>query len=321
VLGPNADKEMAYGGGSSGVKCPYEITPLQGIKEKCRGKVEISNSPIDSDIAIIVAGFNHDRGMDSEFEDRKWFNLPEDQIKLINKVVDENSNTIVILINGGPIGMEDWINKVPVVVEAWYPGMEGGHAIANILFGDVNPSGKLPVSFPKKISDSPAHKSAKTYPGNDKVYYDEGVFVGYRYFDKYNMEPLFPFGYGLSYTEFFYENLKIDRYKFTKGQEINISMDIINSGSYPGSEVVQLYIQDIESSVERPIKELKGFKKVYLKPNEKVTLKFELSEEDFAYYDESISSWRIEEGTFNLLIGSSSRDIRLQAQVEYISSK
>ncbi|MGB5911679.1 MAG: glycoside hydrolase family 3 C-terminal domain-containing protein [Promethearchaeia archaeon] len=319
VLGPNVDKKMAYGGGSSGIQCPYEITPLQGIKEMCKEKVEINNSPADADVAIIVAGFNHDRGMDSEFVDRKWFNLPEDQIRLINKVVNQNSNTIVILINGGPIGMEDWIDKVPVLVEAWYPGMEGGHAIANIIFGDVNPSGKLPVSFPKRLTDSPAHKSSKTYPGNDKVYYEEGIFVGYRYFDNYNIEPLFPFGYGLSYTEFNYENLKIDKFKFTKGERINISIDIINSGGYYGAEIVQLYIQDIESSVERPIKELKGFKKVNLKPNEKSTLKFELSEEDFAFFDESINSWRTEKGLFNVLIGSSSRDIRLQAQVEYIS--
>ncbi|MHA2429502.1 MAG: beta-glucosidase, partial [Promethearchaeota archaeon] len=320
ILGPNVDKKMSYGGGSSGIQCPYEITPLQGIKEKCKEKVEINNSPADADVAIIVAGFNHDRGMDSEFVDRKWFNLPEDQIRLINKVTDENSNTIVILINGGPIGMEDWIDKVPVLVEAWYPGMEGGHAIANILFGDVNPSGKLPVSFPKKLSDSPAHKSLKTYPGNDKVYYQEGIYVGYRYFEKYNIEPLFPFGYGLSYTEFIYENLEIDKFKFAKGEVINISIDIINSGEYPGAEIVQLYIQDFESSVERPIKELKGFKKVYLKPHEKNNLKFELCEEDFSFFDESINSWRIEKGFFNILMGSSSRDIRLQAQVEYISS-
>ncbi len=321
ILGPNVDKKMSYGGGSSGIKCPYEITPLQGIKEFCKEKVEINNSPADADVAIIVAGFNHDRGMDSEFVDRKEFNLPEDQIRLINKVADENSNTIVILINGGPIGMEDWIDKVPVLVEAWYPGMEGGYAIANIIFGDVNPSGKLPVSFPKRLTDSPAHKSSKTYPGNDKVHYDEGIFVGYRYFDKYNIEPLFPFGYGLSYTEFIYENLKIDKFKFAEGEKINISIDIINSGGCFGAEIVQLYIQDIESSVERPIKELKGFKKVNLKPNEKSTLKFELSEENFAFFDESTNSWKIEKGLFNILIGSSSRDIRLKAQVEYISTE
>ncbi|MFX0140161.1 MAG: beta-glucosidase [Candidatus Hodarchaeota archaeon] len=319
VLGPNADKKMADGGGSSAIKCTYEITPLQGIKERCKEKVKINSSPADADVVIIVAGFNHDRGMDSEYVDRKLFTLPEDQIKLINKVSDKNPNTIVILINGGPVGMEDWIDKVPVLVEAWYPGMEGGRALADILFGDVNPSGKLPVSFPKKLIDSPAHKSPKTYPGNDKVYYEEGIFVGYRYFDKYNIEPLFPFGYGLSYTEFNYENLEIDKFKFTKGEVINISIDIINTGDYPGAEIVQLYIQDIESSVERPIKELKGFKKVYLEPHEKSTLKFELSEEDFVFFDESINSWRIEKGFFNILMGSSSRDIRLQAKVEYIS--
>lgn len=208
--------------------------------------------------------------------------------------------------------MDEWIGPIPAVIEAWYAGLEAGNVIADILFGDVNPSGKLPITFPKKLADSPAHKSPTTYPGDEKVVYEEDIFVGYRHFDTKNIDPLFPFGYGLSYTTFTYENLQI-----SQDDKISISLDLTNSGERTGAEVVQLYVQDVESSVERPLKELKGFQKVALKPGEKQSLTFELSEQDLAFYDENKRVWRAEAGTFKILIGSSSRDIRLESEFEY----
>lgn len=318
VIGPNANKKMSMGGGSSEVLPPYEITPLEGFKEKCKGKIKIIESASEADIAIIFAGLNHDNGMDCEGTDRIEFDLPLDQIELVNKTVQENSKTVVVLINGSPVGMDAWIDKVPSVVEAWYAGLEAGRAIADVLFGDVSPSGKLPITFPKKLSDSPAHNSRRTYPGNDTVYYDESILVGYRHFDAKNVEPLFPFGHGLSYTSFSYKNFKINKKKMSGDEKLSITVDITNSGGRVGAEVVQIYVQDVESSVERPPKELKGFKKVKLKPGETKTLTFELSKRDLAFYDEINNCWKAESGLFKILVGSSSRDIRLQGEIEYL---
>jgi beta-glucosidase len=214
--------------------------------------------------------------------------------------------------------MDEWIDSVPSVIEAWYGGMEVGTAIANVLFGDVNPSGKLPLTFPKKLSDSPAHKSERTFPGvEEKIFYDEGIYVGYRYFDKEQIEPLFPFGYGLSYTTFNYENLKLNKEKFSKNDTITVSVDIVNTGNRSGMEVIQLYVQDIESSTDRPPIELKQFEKVKLEQNERKTVEFNLSFGDFSFYEDSTHSWVVEPGTFNILIGSSSRAIYLQKEIEY----
>lgn len=318
VLGPNANKKMSRTGGSSMVLPPYEITPLTGIEEKCKDKVEIIDSPSEADIAIIFAGLNHNLGMDCENADRTTLELPSDQIELINKTVQENPKTVIVLINGSPVAMDDWLDNVPSVVEAWYSGMEGGHVIADILFGDVNPSGKLPTTFPKKLSDSPAHVSKKTFPGDDKVFYNEGIFIGYRHFDTKKIEPLFPFGYGLSYTTFTYENLKVSKDTVLGDESFTVSCDIINSGDRAGAEIVQLYIQDIECSVERPIKELKGFKKIFLNPGEKGTVSVKLDKTALSFYAEKSNCWKAEKGNFNILVGSSSRDIRLQGEIEYL---
>jgi beta-glucosidase len=318
VIGPTAMKKTSLGGGSSSNFPPYEVKPIVGIKKKCKEKVEIINSPSEADITIIFAGLRHQARMDREGEDKVSFKLPEDQIALITDTVKENPSTIVVLTGGSPISMIDWIDKIPVVVQAWYGGMEAGNAIANILFGDVNPSGKLPVTFPKVLSDSPAHASERTYPGDEKVFYEEGIFVGYRHFDIKDIEPLFPFGYGLSYTKFTFDNLMISHDKVSGDEGFYITLDIMNSGERFGAEVVQLYIQDVECSVERPIRELKGFKKVKLIPNEKKTIKFELTKEGLAFFDENNNCWKAEKGLFNILIGSSSRDIRLQKEFEYL---
>jgi len=323
IVGPNADFKLVGGGifsdgGSSANFPPYEISPLEGLKQKCKDRVEIIETPSKAEVTILFAGLNHEHGMDAEGEDRKYFELPLEQIELIKRTVKQNPNTIVVLINGSPIPMNEWIDSVPSVVEAWYGGMEVGNAIADILFGDVNPSGKLPLTFPKKLSDSPAHNSELTFPGvKDSVFYDEGIYVGYRYFDKEQMEPLFPFGYGLSYTTFNYENLKIDKEKFSKNDTVTVSVDIVNTGNRPGAEIIQLYVQDIECSTDRPPKELKKFEKVKLEQNERKTVEFNLNSGDFSFYDDSTHSWVVEPGTFNILLGSSSRDIHLQKEIEY----
>ncbi|TFG01185.1 MAG: glycosyl hydrolase [Promethearchaeota archaeon] len=312
VIGPNANKKMSRGGGSSQVKPPYEIKPIEGIQEKCKGKIEIVDTPSEADVVIYVSGLNHRPHKDSEGSDRKRFHLTTSLLNRINQAIQENPKIIVVLISGSPIGM-DWIDKVPAVIEAWYPGMEGGHAIASVLFGDVNPSGKLPITFPKKLEDSPAQIVKDL-----EVNYDDGIFVGYRYFDTNNIEPLFPFGYGLSYTTFTYANLNINKEKMSENDTIIVSVDITNTGKRAGAEVVQLYVQDVECSVDRPQKELKGFEKVKLEPGEKKSVSLELKKEDLSFFDEKSNTWKAEKGIFNILIGSSSRDIRLEGKIEYV---
>ena len=262
----------------------------------------------NSDVAVVCVGLSS--LIEGEGLDKRDIKLPFGQDELINEITKVNKNTIVVLINGTPIDMRKWIDKVPVVIEAWYPGQEGGNAIADILFGDVNPSGKLPVTFPKKIQDS---ASFRNYPGKKgKVFYAEGIFVGYRHFDKNNIEPLFCFGHGLSYTTFRYSNLKINTQEDLSSAPVKVSFDIENIGEVAGKEVCQLYIHDVESSLPRPLKELKAFKKVELKPGERKTVEFGIDRDSLHYYDPEKKRWVIEPGEFEVLIGSSSRDIRLR---------
>ncbi|MBN1384742.1 MAG: glycoside hydrolase family 3 C-terminal domain-containing protein [Elusimicrobia bacterium] len=261
-----------------------------------------------SDAAVIFAGFY--KNLETEGADRKDMELPEGQDQLIEAVSNANKKTVVVLINGSPVDMRKWVDKVPAVVEALYPGQEGGNAIADILLGNMNPSGKLPFTFPKKLEDNPSYAN---YPGSGgKVHYNEDIFVGYRHYDTRNVEPLFPFGHGLSYTEFEYSNLEISPEEIKKGGTVTVSLDVENIGKREGKEVVQLYVQDVESSVERPVKELKGFRKINLKPGEKKKVRFELKEDALSFYDPAKKSWVAEPGGFKILIGSSSRDIRLK---------
>ena len=267
----------------------------------------------NSDIALLFLGLSN--FLEGEGYDREdHMRLPEDQYSLIHEIVKANPNTVVVLNNGTPVVMEPWLETVPAVVEAWYPGQAGGEAVAKVLFGQVNPSGKLPFTFPKKLEDNPSYGN---YPGADGVvHYAEGIFVGYRYYDTKKVEPLFPFGYGLSYTSFKYSDLKIDG-KIDDGLKINVSLNLENTGSRAGSEVVQLYVRDIASSVERPLKELKAFRKVSLQPGEKQPVAFTLVERDLAFYNTERKRWTAEPGEFEILIGSSSRDIRLQGAYEF----
>ncbi|MFH1369051.1 MAG: glycoside hydrolase family 3 C-terminal domain-containing protein [Elusimicrobiota bacterium] len=262
------------------------------------------------DAAVVFAGLN--KQIEGEGYDKKDIFMPRGQDELILAILAANPNTIVVLINGTPLDMRKWADKVPAILEAWYPGQEGGTAIANILFGDVNPSGKLPDTFPKKLEDNPSYAN---YPGgNGKVYYKEGVFVGYRHYDKNNIEPMFPFGHGLSYTTFEYSGIAVTAPE-TKDGNYKVSVSVKNTGSREGKEVVQLYLSDKVSSVPRPPKELKGFKKISLKPGETKAVVFELNKRAFSFYDAGKRNWVAEPGEFEALVGSSSRDIRQKATI------
>ncbi|MBC8183808.1 glycoside hydrolase family 3 C-terminal domain-containing protein [candidate division KSB1 bacterium] len=262
----------------------------------------------NSDLAIVCAGLNPE--MEGEAKDRDRLNLPEAQINLIKEVAKSNKNIIVVLYNATPIIMKEWLNDVPAVVEAFYPGQEGGNALADILFGDVSPSGKLPLTFMKKWEDSAVYP---TYPGErDVAYYKEGIFVGYRHFDKNNIEPLFPFGYGLSYTTFEYSDLKLDKKKIGQDSTVTVSLNVKNTGNMDGDEVVQLYIRDVKASVKREVKALKGFDRISLKVGGSKKITFKINKSALSFYDVKRKVWVAEPGVFKVLVGSSSRDIRLK---------
>src|SRR5271157_84791 len=321
VLGPNVARKNGFGGGSSMIRAAHEITPLQGLKEKCKRKVKLVKNPADADVAVVVVGLHHCMlsHWDMEMYDKKSLAIPPAQVDLIQQTVTLNPKTVVVLVSGSPVEMDAWLEQVPAVVEMWYAGMEGGRALADILFGGVNPSGKLPITFPKRLADSPAHASERTFGGADKVFYDEGVFVGYRHFDARGIEPLFPFGHGLSYTTFAYDQLQINPAPVSGEGTVTVSLEVTNTGNRAGAEVVQLYIQDVEASVERPPKELKGFQKLFLAPGETQSATFELNLRDLSFWDEAANAWKAESGTFAVYIGSSSRDIRLQGEFDYTS--
>lgn len=331
VIGEHARMKHAHEGGSSEIKSIYEITPYQGIKNKVGEKLEINYAPgstehnhqpqdkflknaihvaKNSEVAVIFTGHTHSE--DREAADKKSIQLPEIQENLIKAVAEANPNTIVVLTGGSGIDMREWIASIPSVLFTWYPGLEGGNAIANILFGDVNPSGKLPVTFPEKLEDIPAH-SIGEYPedGEGNVYYEEGIFVGYRHFDKNNVEPLFCFGHGLSYTQFDYSDIKATK----QNDYVLVSATIKNTGDRQGKEVVQLYVKALESKISRPEKELKGFAKVDLKPGEDTTIEFKLKAEDFSYYSTEKEEWIVEPCEYELILGASSRDLRLRNKI------
>ncbi|KAA3616316.1 MAG: beta-glucosidase [Calditrichaeota bacterium] len=265
-----------------------------------------------SDVVFMCMGLNKE--MEGEAKDRDRLSLPKAQIDLIQAVAAVNKNTIVVLYGATPITMDPWLNQVPVVLDALYPGQEGGNALADILFGDISPSGKLPITFPRKWEDSAV---AKTYPGDrDKAEYSEGIFVGYRHFDKENIEPLFPFGYGLSYTSFAYSNLNLSANKISKSDTLEISFSLSNTGKIDADEVAQLYVRDKKASVKREVKALKGMARVSLKAGESRTVTLKIDKSALSFYDEKAKKWVAEPGEFEILIGRSSRDIRLSETFE-----
>jgi beta-glucosidase len=342
VIGANADRKNSMGGGSSQVKAFYEITPLEGLKNNAGDHISITYSQgykiqrgatadpdliqqaadaaSKADVAIIVGGWTHgydyskwsDNTYDAEGIDKPDMQMPFGQNELIKAVLKANPKTIVVLIGGGPVDMSQWVNDVQGVVQAWYAGMEGGNALAKIIFGQVNPSGKLPMSFPKKLEDVPAHKLG-AYPGDEKknAYYFDDIYVGYRYYDTYHVEPQFPFGFGLSYTTFSYSHLKLS----AANKKATVTFTIKNTGKAAGADVAQVYVHQQKSTLPRPEKELKGFQKVFLQPGESKTITVILDENAFQYFNDNLRKWVLEPGKFDVLVGSSSKDIKLKGTV------
>ena len=314
--GPNLRKKFGrlLSGGSSAVSPPHEVSPLEGMAAKCRGKVKLVTTGIQADIAIVFAGLDHSRGKDSESKDRESLHLDHEQVMMIKKVADEHPRTVVCIIAGSPIAMEEWLDDVDAVLMCWYGGMEAGHAIANALFGDVNPSGRLPLTFPRRLEDSPAHSSgdSRNYPGdeNKRVHYDEGIFVGYRWFDEKQIEPLFPFGFGLSYSEFELGSIHLDSETISRSEDsLLVEVDVTNTGNRVGSETVQVYARDIEATVNRPPKELVGFQKVTLEPGQTTTVPVRVKADDLSFFDAGKHDWVLEPGEIRLLVGKSSRNV------------
>jgi beta-glucosidase len=336
VLGPSAAVARTGGGGSSLVTPKYSISPLKGIQDRAGDRLQVTyalgvsmegddpskdtpeareqlrNEAVSlaakADAAVIVVG--RSAKLESEDFDIKSLDLPAGQDELIAAVAKVNKNTIVVINAGGPVIMSKWIAQVPGILDLWYGGQEGGNAIADVLFGNANPSGKLPVSFVREWKDSPAYGH---YPGeNLQVDYAEGIYVGYRYFDKHNVEPLFPFGYGLSYTKFDYSDLKVSPNKMSSDHPVEVSLSVRNSGSRPGAEVVELYVHDEHASVDRPLRELKGFTRVELAPGETKAVRFTLDRSALSFYSTARKDWVAEPGKFEVLIGGSSRDLKLK---------
>ncbi len=267
-----------------------------------------------SDVVIVVAGLTGE--WESESFDRPDMLLPGEQNKLIEEIAKVNQNVIVVLNCGSPVEMP-WVNKVPGVLQMWYDSQEQGNALADILFGDESPSGKLPMTFPERLQDNP---SFINFPGeNGKVHYGEGIFIGYRYYEKKDIEPLFPFGHGLSYTQFEYSNLKLDEEINAVEDGIQLSLDVTNSGPYAGKETVQVYIREIKPRLVRPEKELKAFQKISLEPGETRTIQLRLTDEVCWFFDPKKRAWTFDPGTFEILIGTSSADIRLSKQINILA--
>jgi len=263
-----------------------------------------------SDAAILCVGLNHQ--FEGEGLDRASMELPGAQNKLIREVARVQKNTIVLLFGGTPVTMRDWVDSVPVILDAFYPGQEGAAAIADIIFGEVSPSGKLPVTFPKAYEDNPTFPF---FPGaNDQLEYGEKILVGYRYYDTKNVKPLFPFGFGLSYTHFAYSDLKLSPSILHPGEKLCVQLKLRNTGTVAGDEIVQLFIHDEKFSMPREQKALKGFRRVHLEPGEIRVVSFEIGQKDLAFYDVSGKKWVTEPGWFQVLVGSSSRDIRLKGR-------
>ena len=356
VIGENALKMMTVGGGSSSLKVQYECSPLDGIKRRMGDGIEISyargyvgdtggqfdgvssgqNLKDDrsarqlieeavriaqsADYVIFIGGLNKSGHQDCEDTDRKGLELPYKQDKVIGALAKVNKNLIVVNISGNAVAMP-WISEVPAVIQAWYLGTEAGNAIASVLVGDVNPSGKLPFTFPEKLEDVGAHQLGD-YPGRqreDGIFdekYNESIFVGYRWTDKQKIRPLFPFGHGVSYTTFAYGKATVNKKVMKIDEQIVITVPITNTGKRIGSEIVQLYISDLKSSLPRPVKELKGFSKIQLAPGETQEVTFLIDKQALSFFNDSRHEWVAEPGKFEAQIAASATDIKSKVTFE-----
>ena len=357
VIGENAIKMMTVGGGSSSLKTKYEVSPLAGLKKRiglqaeivyARGYVGDPTSEYsgvktgqnlkddrsadellaealkvakDADYVIFFGGLNKSNHQDCEDSDRSALGLPYAQDRVISDLAKVNKNLIFVNISGNAVAMP-WVNEVPAIVQGWYLGSEAGTALASVLVGDVNPSGKLPFTFPVRLEDVGAHKLGE-YPGNKEelakskhsgdtinTTYHEDIFVGYRWADKEKIKPLFPFGHGLSYTTFAYSKPSADKKTMTADDMISFTVNVKNTGTREGQEVVQLYISDKKFSLPRPVKELKAFQKVRLAPGEEKAVTLTIDKKALSFFDDAKHEWVAEPGRFEAIIGSSSRDIK-----------
>ena len=351
LVGENVVKKMVVGGGSSNLKTAYEVNPLEGIRNAFGDKAEVvwargyvgdtstsynavdtgqdltdNRSPEvliaeavemakDADYVIFVGGLNKSAHQDNESTDRLQITLPYNQEDVILALAEVSKNLVVVNISGSAVAMP-WADSVDAIVQGWYGGTETGNALADVLTGKVNPSGRLPFSVPFRYEDGPIKTEAQ-YPGIKaegdefwQTHYSEGVYVGYRWYATQEIPVQFPFGHGLSYTTFEYSNAKAAKASMKANGTLEISVDVENTGSVDGAEVVQLYIADPEASIDRPAKELKGFEKVWLKAGEKKTVTFEIDAEDLSYFDAEKHAWVAEPGEFQVLLGSSSEDIK-----------
>lgn len=291
--------------------CRLEWALPTDDQRRTRALAQLAAFAKAADAVLVFAGIDH--GLDSEGRDRTDMSFPEMQREIIHTVAMANPKTVVTLINGSPLELGGWLDEVPAVVEAWYGGMDAGTAIADVLFGKINPSGKLPFTWPKKLADSPSYAVGKQ--NSTHVYYLEGIFTGYRYYDTMNVEPMFPFGHGLSYTKFEYENLTVEKSE-NKNCPVTATVTVKNTGAVAGKETVQIYSSDVECSVEQPGQELAGFAKVELKPGESRVIDIPLSWMAFQFFDEKSDSWVFEPGEFIIRAGGSSRALPLQKNVD-----
>ena len=350
VVGENAVKMMTVGGGSSSLKVQREISPLDGIKTRVGNQAEVvwvrgyvgdasgeyngvvtgqnlkeDRSPKEliaeavkeakeADYVIFIGGLNKSGGQDCEDTDRSGLNLSYGQDDVIAALAEANKNLVVVNISGNAIAMP-WIEQVPAIVQDWYIGSEAGTALASILVGDVNPSGKLPFTFPVKLEDNSAHALGEfVYERSNEVVdikYNESIFVGYRWADKQKkVKPLFAFGHGLSYTTFAYGKATADKKEMTAEDVLTITVPVTNTGHREGAEIVQLYISDLKSSLPRPVKELKGFQKVKLAPGETKNVTFTIGKDALSYYDDAQQAWVAEPGKFEAIVAASATDIK-----------
>ncbi|HWI91753.1 MAG TPA: glycoside hydrolase family 3 C-terminal domain-containing protein [Flavisolibacter sp.] len=343
VIGDNATRTFHLGGFGAGVKARYEITPLQGLQNRLRNKVTINyakgysgdyhprggtnintetrradpamiQDAVDaakkSDLAVLFIGGNRD--YESESRDRKDLSLPFAEQDLVDAVNAANPNTIVVVIGGAPYDISTIKKNNHTIVWSWYNGSENGNALADMLLGTINPSGKLPFTFPASLNESPAHSNGEeAYPGtNHEVIYKEGILVGYRWYDTKNVEPLYPFGYGLSYTNYRYTSIYTNKKSYSQAETITVTVNVKNTGKYAGKETIQLYVAKPDSKVDRPEKELKAFKKVWMDKGQIGTVNITIPVTELAYYDVEKMKWVVEPGEYKILAGASSKDIR-----------
>jgi len=328
LTGPYADK-IAFGGGAATVKGFDHVALNIAMENEFGENIQYIAKPTDEQLETASSVIVSIGTYDSEFFDRP-FELPKEMESLVHRVADLNKNSIVIVNAGSGIKMTNWNDKVAAILYSWYPGQNGNLAIAEILSGKTNPSGKLPITIEKDFSDSPGFgyipEGEKLYSGNNDdeearrdmydIKYDEGIFVGYRWYEKKNIQPLYSFGHGLSYTDFEYSNLYIEASSLSDEIVAKVRFKIKNIGKNASKETAQLYISDPECSADRPIKELKGFAKVELNPNETKVVEIKLTKADFSFFDEKHSKWTAESGEFKILIGSSSIDIHLEKVID-----